>query len=385
MQAGEFPDRLIDQMLARLSLNVDGDDTVGYRVRITGLGQQPLSFFVVREGEQLRLLGTSYNPATLGTAALDSLDAHRPDAARQWLKWAHESISTNWDAESIERRGFARLWSPETSASEDELRVAAAALAATDAAAEREIDILQSAYSTANGERRQELGVALGVGYLTASRWRDAIPLFEEVWQGDRRWKVALEMLIEAELLVGDSGAADRALTSAESGVEDAEIKQLRSTIMFVEGDVAIARELLGEVVDSGNATIAARNDLGWVAVAESSPDTKALDVQRNLFTEHQGQLSAAPYHTLACLYAVNGRGAEARDALRRLVTGFGGTISPAQVQLIEGLLAESYGERAIARRFYEQAMKDADDHSPRGSSYMAKLHLKLLDKQSRR
>jgi hypothetical protein len=52
-------------------------------------------------------------------------------------------------------------------------------------------------------------------------------------------------------------------------------------------------------------------------------------------------------------------------------------------VQLIQGLLAENYGERALARRFYEQASTDTKISSPLDSANMAKLRLKMLDARS--
>ena len=384
MQTGEFADRVVDHEFANLGFDVEGEGDGGFRVRVAGLGKEPMSFFIIRQGEQLRILGTSYNPEALGIAALDALDAHHADAARQWLTWAHESISKNWDDESFARRGFARLWSPETSASDDELRVAAAALAATNGIAEREGDILKNAYRTASGERRQMLGIALGAGYITAHRWDEAIPLLGEAWQADRRWKAGLEALIQSDLMVGAVGEADRALTSAESDVGDVEAKRMRARIAFAQGDVAKARKLLSEVVASGDATNEDRNDIGWMSVAESTPDPGALDMLRKLNSDTREE-NAGAYHTLACLYAVNGRGAEARDALRRFVTGYGGTVSAAQVQLIQGLLAESYGERALARRFYEQASTDAKTRSPLDSAHMAKLRLQMLDARSSR
>ena len=384
MQTGEFADRVIDHEFANLGFDMDGEGTGRFRVRVTGLYQKPMSFFVIRQGEQLRILGTSYNPEALGIAALDALDAHQVDAARQWLTWAHESISTNTDDQSFFRRGFARLWSPEASTSEDELRVAAAALAATNGIAEREADILKDAYRTASGERRQMLGIALGLGYLTARRWHEVIPLFGEVRQSDPRWKLGLGALILSDLMVGAVGEADQALTNAESDVGDVEVKRMRARIAFAQGDVAKARKLFAEVVASADTTNEDRNIFGWTALAESTPDAGALDMLRKLNND-TGEASANSYHTLACLYAVNGRGAEARDALRRFVTGYGGTVSPDQVQLIQGLLAESYGERALARRFYELASTDTKTSSPWDLAHMAKLRLKMLDARSSR
>jgi hypothetical protein len=343
-----------------------------------------MSFFIIRKGEQLRILGTSYSLEALGVAALDALDAHQVDTARQWLTWAHESISTNTDEQSFFRRGFARLWSPEASMSDDELRVAAAALAVMNGIAEREGDILKDAYRTASGERRQMLGIALGFGYITAHRWNEAIPLLGEVLRADRRWKAGLEALISSDLMVGAVGEADQALTNAQSDMGDVEVKRMRARIAFTQGDVAKARKLLAEVVVSGDATNEDRNEIGWVSIAQSTPDPGALDMLRKLNSD-PGGASAGSYHTLACLYAVNGKGAEARDALRRFITGYGGTVSPAQVQLIQGLLAESYGERALARQFYELASTDTKTSSPLDSAHMAKLRLKMLDARSSR
>jgi hypothetical protein len=57
----------------------------------------------------------------------------------------------------------------------------------------------------------------------------------------------------------------------------------MRARIVFAQGDVAKARNLPAEVAASGDATNEDRNDIGWMALAESTPDPGALDMLRKL------------------------------------------------------------------------------------------------------
>jgi TonB family protein len=376
-QMGQPADRLIDLALARLGYDAEGGAEVGYRVRVTGLMAEPISFFVVREEQELHLIGTSLNPSPMGALALDLLDSHRLDLARQWLDRARDCIKES-DASSFAHRGFARLWSRGQNASEDDSRIAAAALAAMYRAGSREIDVLKSAHASAIGERRGTLGAALAVGYVGASRWLEAIPLLEEGLRADRHWSGALQALVTAQIETGDFAAAERDI--GEYGESDAQATRLRAQVFFARRDVAKARELLGELLQSGEATSSDRNLYAWMTVAQASPDAKALDVQRDLVASLGGREYSA-VHTLACLYAMNGRGAEAREVLRALVIAFGGTIESSLVELIQGLLAESYGELALARRFFQQASGDTEKQTALGSAQMARLRLGLLDR----
>ncbi len=377
-QRGQPADRLIDLSLARLSFGVEGSDDKGYQIRVSGIGTGPMSFFVARE-QGLHILATQWSLAPIGSLVLDLLDAHRIDLAREWLDRARECIEEP-RVNSLENRAFARLWSRGQQASEDEMRIAAAALAATRQPLNREIRILEKAYAESSGKPRETLGAALAVGYVRDSRWGEAAPLFAEQLQADPSWNEALDALVTSKIEMGEFDAADRAIADSKLGAADAHALRLRAEVAFGRHDVAKARRLLGELVDSGRATNPDRNSLGWIAVAEESPDPKALDVERDLVTNLSGGVPAAT-HTLACLYAINGRGAEARDLLRRLVTAYGGTMRPSSAQLLQGLLAESYGELALARRFFEAASHDPEEKLAFGSPFMAKMRLELLDR----
>jgi hypothetical protein len=377
-QAWQGDDRLIDFSLAQLDFAADGDERSGFRVRVSGWAPEPWTFFVVHDAEGPHVLGTAFAPAAVGSWVLAELDADHADVASRWLDRVRESLPAQ-AAGLFEGFAFTRLWPGEGSATPEDMRVAAAALAVTSKANDRELAILRSAYEHASGERRRAVGAALASGYLDGDRWRELAEVLRPLLADGPHSDVGVAVLAEAYAFIGDSAAADRLISSNWSKpLEDARALRARATVEFAREHTAEGRRLLGALIKARGATDADLSQFGWHAVAEATADPAAIDAIRDVVTRARNHNPAAQ-HTLACLYAIAGRGREAREQLQQVVTGYGGVPPPGAIALAQGLLAESYGLLDLARRFYERAGTAPDRADPWSSAFMARRRLALL------
>jgi protein TonB len=128
------PETGLDMFLAGSTFSTSGDPASGWLVRVIhSLGGIELRFFVIREGEEARVLGV----AAPGTAPMLSGVARHVEAqvkagdvaaARQWIGWVRECVAKTGDARWS---GFLAGSTPEALGSPDGVQRAATTLTAT--------------------------------------------------------------------------------------------------------------------------------------------------------------------------------------------------------------------------------------------------------------
>src|SRR4051812_7747434 len=104
---------LVDTGAAMFKANVEGSDTLGYRVRLSanGLDDQPnvSDYYVVKEGSRY-LVRAAGNRAAMGCEALYQFQKHSDKAAKQWLTWAQQGQEARAGDDPLRAQPFARLW-----------------------------------------------------------------------------------------------------------------------------------------------------------------------------------------------------------------------------------------------------------------------------------
>src|SRR5262249_22010407 len=129
-----LPETKLDMFIAGSNFSTSGDPASGWLVRmIHTLGGIELRFFVIREGQEARVLGV----ALPGRAPLLSAVARHVETqvkakdvavARQWLGWVRECVAKTGDARWS---SFLAASTPEVVASADGVQRAASTLMVT--------------------------------------------------------------------------------------------------------------------------------------------------------------------------------------------------------------------------------------------------------------
>jgi transglutaminase-like putative cysteine protease len=139
---------------------------------------------------------------------------------------------------------------------------------------------------------------------------------------------------------------------------DDAMALRLAARAASRRADLETTAALLRRIVDSGRETAGDLNELAWLALVRGRPDDQAVeDAQRAAALS--GYREAAALHTLASLYAEQGRPAEAYRIIvqsieARPASGSAAAAEPVAADwFVFGHLAESYGLPDVARRLY--------------------------------
>src|SRR5207302_4444600 len=177
------PTMVADLFAAAVEVQQDGNDDIGYRLRMRSASgvdaAKNVAFYMQRRGDKYLLAAMSTSPDTIGRAALKLVNDGKTDAARTWLNWARESIAAGGGDDALAGPPFARLWQKEKpAASADEIRLAAAALMVGKDYAKESAPLLASLRETApSDELKTAADLALVSAYTHLSDWEKALPV----------------------------------------------------------------------------------------------------------------------------------------------------------------------------------------------------------------
>jgi tetratricopeptide (TPR) repeat protein len=144
------------------------------------------------------------------------------------------------------------------------------------------------------------------------------------------------------------------------------------------EGDFLRARKNLRTLLDSGHALAVDYNAFAWLSLFGGTADAKAVEAaqQANLLSNGDG---FAELHTLACIYAAQGKTTEARQLLLQAMSS-GKLVEPnGPIWFGFGLIYEQYGVRDAAISAYKRVQKPEGWISPIDVFMLAQIRLQAL------
>ncbi|MBN1209442.1 MAG: DUF3857 domain-containing protein [Myxococcaceae bacterium] len=372
----------VDVALSLMELRVDGDAKRGYRIqsRLPFEGASTSeSWFVVRSGGELRLMGTGFDYGVLGQEAMRRAEAGDLEGARQWLDWARDVMPATL-MESQAGANFLRLWKKGAAAGREETRVAAASLMAFGRQAVRAVPFLSLARERAatDAERRGFDRDLLAAYYHlkrlpevleTADRLLEAAPVDEAAFF---HATYALRQLDRPEEIARRAEARLRLMPDDETALETL------ASVATMRGQLAQAQEYRRRIVEAGKATAHTYNELAWNTLFLGKVDEAALEdaLKANTLTSYA---NASYVHTLATLYAELGKGPEARQLLLKSLELQGARGLESYDWYVVGRIAESYGLLEEARAAYAKVKSARPDVNSVDS--LATTRLQALEK----
>ncbi|MCP4656223.1 MAG: hypothetical protein GY856_12490, partial [bacterium] len=365
--SGMSREAVLDIMLAGLKTTAEGDDSVGYRLRVRWSldGDESGVLFVGREDGEYRILATDQSLEPIGGEVLRWLEEGEPAAARQWLDWARDETPLPSGDDPFEGSAFPRFWTRGSDGGADEIRYAAASLHADGGEAESAIPILQQGRERAVSDaQRRNFDLALARGFSRLERHTDLLPIA-------RGWLAAKP----------DSAAAFSYLREALSGLEQGEeLRQaaeerlellpddpaaIRTLARLAEeqGDLERADRLRRRLVASATAGADDLNHLALNALFQGHVTEQTIEdaQQAAALSQHQ---DAAYLRTLASIYAEMGKATEAREVILHAMTiGLYDEPKPDDWYVF-GRIAEHYGVADAAAQAYRkvEAPERAED-----------------------
>jgi tetratricopeptide (TPR) repeat protein len=360
-RSGAPRDMILDTGLAALRQNLDGDDATGYRARLAGapgFGQNEEIFFLVREDGKWKILATGSALGFLGVEALDRADRDDLPGARRWLDWAREELPPPGGDDPFAGSPFSRLWTKGASSDKDRVRLAAAALAAGQAAADRVAPILEAARTSAAESDRDMIDLALARIALASRDWAKLYAPVSRLLSSKPDSEAAFELTQLALTRLSRSAEAKKA---AEDRLKRSPGDRLALRALFQiaasERRYNDADRYGRELVGKGGAVAVDLNNLAWNALfAGTISDAAIEDARRAVDMTHES--SSASLHTLAALYADVGKTTEARELLFKAIEARGTDEPDEDDWYVLGRIAENYGERAAAVAAYRRVTR---------------------------
>lgn len=375
-----------DLGLGNLQIVQDGDDEIGHRLRMrtsSGGGVTNDTLFVIKEKGEYRISATRKSPALIGFSVLRLLDAGKADAARQWLNWAREEFPLNGGDDPLATTPFSRYWQKaKASATDDEIRNAAAMLMLSKELSERSIAILEGARAkAASDDERLKLDHALTIAYaLKDDDGPGMIPLAERLVAALPDSPTAFNLLGTAYTRV-DQHARAAKIAQARLKLlprdEDA-LRVLGGAAMY-SGDYAACDRYYRQIVLELEPNAGDYNNIAWNALLSGKELERALEDARQAMQLPGG--SAALLHTLASLYAETGKSLEAREALLQSMDSAGRDEPAPHDWYVLGRIAENYGVTDAALAAYRKV--DKPKTTPAASTYLlAERRMKVITKK---
>lgn len=373
-----------DVAFGSMQFTQDGDDATGYRVRVRSAGgnsSDDETFYVIKEGNEYKISASRKVPSLIGWSVLRSLDAGKPEVARQWLNWAREELPAGGGDDPMSGHPFAAVWPrAKQSATDEEMRLAAALLLPSKEGADRAIPILSAAREKATSDVvRSRIDQALANAYGVKEDWTTMLPPAQRLYAAAPESASAFNLLIAALASLDHHGEATKLAQQRLERMpkDDDALRALAGSAMNA-GDYASCARYYRQVIDELRPTSSDYNNIAWNALLSGKDLDRALEDARAAM-KLPGSGSAL-LHTVASLYAETGKSLEAREALLQSMDNAGREDPAPHDWYVLGRIAENYGAKDAALAAYKRVEKPK--RTLASSTYvLAERRLKALGK----
>jgi tetratricopeptide (TPR) repeat protein len=385
-RTGLPPAAFMDIIAGQLKLTSEGEDESGYRITVESLGSKPTKYFVTRDNGSYRVLaaeGSRYS--VTGNYLLYLLKSGREKEARSLLDWMRDSVHKGGGDDPLSGPLLPRFWTVGDPADRTEMKWAAAALVADSPAVIDLIPDLRAAWEKSpNDEAHMNFALLLATAFRTAE-------------DGSHLREIATEILKkypDSYTAIGFAGRADelqkdwdnwKQMLDAQLSRHPSDETLIRMKVGYLEshGEWPAARSALQTLIDKGKATAGDYERYGWSSLFDNSVNDDAIKAARQGVTLTNSS-SFDELHTLASLYAAQGKTNEAHDVLVKIMRAFNMAVPNDAIWFIFGSLYEKYGVDDAAIEAYERIKKPEGYIGATSTYLLAQSRLKTLRTASR-
>ncbi len=376
-----FLDVTLDILAQAFDPKLEGSDETGYRIKVQVPGGNNLTFFVVKEDNQYKLLDSTQEPNAIALEMLDRIQANDLKGAKALLDWLREDTHLEGGDDPLGGPVFPRFWIKGQAPDAAKMKLATAAiLCGSRPTAVRGVTILEEALKTATTDRdKTNIRLGLGVGYSILQNFKGLLEvssmLLEQTPESRLAYLDKVQALIGLERYDDALTAADERLKLLEN---DTDAMQSRTRIETARGNYAAARGWLQKLAALGKQDAEQLNEDAWLALYTGKVDEK--DLATGIKATQLAKDNPHILHTLACLYAEAGKTKEARDLLIRSMDELNLDEPNDDYWFAFGRIAEQYGEHDIAAADYRKLQKPKQVLAVSSSSWeLAQMRLKEM------
>jgi Flp pilus assembly protein TadD len=374
-------DVTIDILMQAVEPKGDGNDTTGYREKIQMPGGPSLTFFVVKEDGEYKVLDTSDKPNSIALEMLDRIKAGDLQGAKVLLDWLREDQHLEGGDDPFGGPVFPRFWNKGQSADARKMKLAAAAiLTGTKSTAAQGVALLEEALKDAVAEREKtNILLALAEGYSLQDHYAKLHEVAAALLKQEPESKSAF---MENEQALLGLGRYDEVISLADERLKlldgDSDALRMKVETEANRGNFAAAIALARKMVDQGKQDAEVFNEIAWFALFTGKVED--ADIAAAIKATQLANDNPHILHTLACLYVEVGKTKEARDLLLRSMDDLDLDQPDDDYWYAFGRIAEQYGEKDTAIADYRKLEKPKEILAVPISSYrLAQTRLKVL------
>jgi tetratricopeptide (TPR) repeat protein len=374
-------DVTVDILLQAFDPKGEGDDASGYREKVQIPGGPAITFFVVKEGGQYKMLDTTDKPNSIALEMLDRIKAGDLNGAKVLLDWIREDQHLGGGDDPLGGPVFPRFWIKGEAADAHKMTLAAAALmVGTKPTAAEGVKLLEDARKNAATDREEtniELALAMGYSNLDEYAKVDEVgsALLKEIPESRLAFMTCVEGLIGLKRYDEALALADARLKLLDS---DADALQAKMRIEASRGNYLAARGWIQKLIDQGKADASLLNSMAWFSLYTGKVDD--ADVMTATKANQMDRDNPAILHTLACIYAETGKTKEAHDLLLRAMDDLNLDEPNDDYWYAFGRIAEQYGEHDAAISDYRKLEKPKETMAiPSSTWQLAQNRLKAM------
>ena len=364
---------LLDLVVGNTTFTSKGDDQHGWSVIAQGSGSAPEHNFVVKEDGAYRIVaGGNSNTEDNGPVGLETLWAlgnGKPELAKALLDWKRDLTHRAGADDPFEGALLPRFWTIGSSKpgadSPEAMRLAAISLLAGSMDAKPYLAEISAARDTATGQRQTDLDLLLAVSANYAEQPALGLPAAQRLLEQEPDSTLALQLVSQAYILENDAAGLQAMLRPRiEKKPDDHDLLSQQVRACEIAHDFKAAQAAQQKVLDSGKATASDYNSYAWIGLfhdAFGDDIVKAAQQSSQMLKNSSFDV----LHTLACIYAVQGKTSEAREVLKQAMDA-GSIIEPdSSVWYALGLIYEQYGAKSAALDAYRHVQAhELDDHT---------------------
>ncbi|HEV2464619.1 MAG TPA: DUF3857 domain-containing protein [Acidobacteriaceae bacterium] len=370
-QTGVPPAAFLDLVIENMKLSAEGSDEKGYIISLQSLLSKGRQFFVSKDDGRYAIVTDGERASEAGNEVLYLLSQKRDAEAQALLDWMRERVHLGGGDDPLSGPLFPRFWTLGKQGDEATMRLAAESLIADTSAIEQYLPEIHAAWKSAAGdEAKLNLAMLLANGYYRAGDGQRLKEVSSEILSKYPDSYTAIRFAGNADALLKDWKGWDNMLdTRIAKRSDDETLLRMKAIALQVQGDYAGSRQMEQKVIDLGKATAADYNSYAWSALFDGKVNGDITKAAQQAVTLSNNS-SFAELHTLACIYAYQGKTAEARDLLLKAMKALNQAYANPEVWFGFGMIYEKYGLDDAAMKAYSKVEKP-DGAILAGSTYV--------------
>jgi tetratricopeptide (TPR) repeat protein len=371
---------VLDLLAGSMKFTSDGDDKTGYRISMESLGSQTQQFFVSKEEGGFRVVTDASTSATIGNEVLYLLGKGKDDEARSLLDWARDQMHKGGGDDPLSGPELPSFWTTGESSGRPAMELAAASLL-DDTPEVKDLlpKVREASEKSTTDESRTALALVLASGYVALQMGPEAQAASTEILKKYPNSYVALGEAGEAYALQKNWADWDALLEAQlKKHPKDDTLMRMKTQLAEYQSNFELARTWVQKVIDTGKATEGDYNNMAWLALFDGKVDEKSVQAAQKSDMLSKNS-SFAVLHTLACIYAFQGKTKEARELLLKAMTAAAMADPDSSIWYGFGAIDEQYGLPEAAIEAYKRVEKPTGQVHPTDTWVLADRRLKAL------